>query len=273
MITEAQKQFIDEIGPIVVKIGKQRGYKVFSAVVAQACIESAFGASTLSKKYHNYFGMKCGSGWKGKSVNMRTKEEYHQGTLTSIRDNLRAYDDMESGVAGYYDFIRYKRYANLKTAATPETYLKRIRADGYATSSSYVNTCLKVVNDYSLRRFDGAYSPAAAGEPTTAGSSSASGTAAGTAEKKTTVPAYKVGHVYTTQVELKVRTGPGTNYRAKKHSELAKSAQAFDKDNDGAIDKGTRVTCLSVAYSESDIWIRIPSGYIAAYYKGKTYVV
>lgn len=148
------KNFIAEIAPIIQKVAKERGYSVFSTVIAQACIESAYGTSSLGYKYHNYFGMKCGSSWKGKSVNMRTKEEYSVGILTSIRDNFRAYDSMEEGVNGYYDFIQYKRYANLKTATTPQMYAERLKKDGYATSSTYVNTLMNTVHKWDLTKYD-----------------------------------------------------------------------------------------------------------------------
>lgn len=154
MASSAQaKQFIETIGPIIQEEAKARGYRVCSPVIAQACIESGYNTSLLSMKYHNYFGMKCGSSWKGPSVNMATKEEYNS-QLVNIRDNFRVYPDMISGVKGYFDFINTNRYANLRTAETAEEYLKRIKADGYATSSSYVNTCMNVVKRYDLERFD-----------------------------------------------------------------------------------------------------------------------
>lgn len=153
--TSAQaKEFINKIAPIIVNEGKKRGYKVFSTVIAQAIIESASATSVLGYKYHNYFGMKCGSSWRGSSVNLRTKEEYTVGTLTNIRDNFRAYTSMEAGVAGYYDFISYKRYANLKTATDYVQYAERLKADGYATSSSYVNTLVNTVRKYNLTKYD-----------------------------------------------------------------------------------------------------------------------
>ena len=104
-----QKDFIAAIAPLIQAEAKKRGYKVASAVIAQACIESAFGTSSLGYKYHNYFGMKCGNTWKGKSVNLSTKEEYSVGVLTNIKANFRVYDSMAEGVAGYYDFISSKR--------------------------------------------------------------------------------------------------------------------------------------------------------------------
>lgn len=147
------KKFISDIAPLIQKEAKARGYLVCSPVIAQACIESAYGFSGLAK-HHNYFGLKCGSAWHGKSVNMKTKEEYTTGTLTTIRDNFRVYDSMEDGVKGYFDFISTKRYANLKTANTPQLYLERIKADGYATSSTYVNTNMNCILKWDLTKYD-----------------------------------------------------------------------------------------------------------------------
>lgn len=152
--TAQAKAFINQIAPIIVAEGKKRGYKVFSTVIAQAIIESASNTSVLGYKYCNYFGMKCGKSWRGASVNLKTKEEYTVGTLTTIKDNFRAYSSMESGVAGYYDFIQASRYANLKTASTAKQYAEYLKADGYATSSTYVNTLVSTVNKYDLTKYD-----------------------------------------------------------------------------------------------------------------------
>ena len=148
------KKFIAQIASIIQSESRKRGYHICSTAIAQACIESAYGTSSLGWKYHNYFGMKCGSSWKGASVNMRTKEEYTVGTLTTIRDNFRVYDSMEDGVKGYYDFISVKRYDNLKTATTPQMYAERLKADKYATSNTYVNTLMNTVRKWSLDKYD-----------------------------------------------------------------------------------------------------------------------
>ena len=149
------QQFIDLIGDTVKRVALERGYKYPSSVIAQAVIESGNGNSLLARKYHNYFGLKCGSSWNGKSVNMQTKEEYKTGTLTTIRDNFRVYDSIESGVNGYFDFINYSRYSNLKSATSSRDYIERIKNDGYATSSTYVNTVYNIVKQYNLeKRFD-----------------------------------------------------------------------------------------------------------------------
>lgn len=147
-------EFIEKIADCVEKYAYLYGIEVHSPIIAQAILESGWGKSGLASKYHNYFGLKCGSSWKGKSVNMATKEEYKVGTLTNIRDNFRVYDSMEAGVKGYFEFINTKRYANLKGVTSPEEYVKRIKADGYATSSTYVDNIMRVIRDNKLTRFD-----------------------------------------------------------------------------------------------------------------------
>lgn len=77
---------------------------------------------------------------------------------------------------------------------------------------------------------------------------------------------FQVGRVYTLDCELRVRTGPGLGYHALTHGELTENAKAHDKDKDGALEAGTRVTCKEVwGVKDGYLWIRIPSGYIAAY--------
>lgn len=154
------KNFIETIAPYIVAYAKKYGYKVASPIIAMACIESAYGKSKLASTYFNFFGMKCGTSWKGMSVNMATKEEYTVGTLTDIRANFRAYSDIDAGVRGFFDFISTKRYANLKSASTPKEFLEMIKADGYATSSTYVSSNMAVVEKYNLTSWD-SFEPAA----------------------------------------------------------------------------------------------------------------
>lgn len=149
------KEFIEVIAKYVIKYANDYGIKVHSPIIAQAILESGWGGSTLASKYNNFFGLKCGGSWKGKSVNMATKEEYTVGTLTDIRANFRVFDSIEDGVKGYFEFINYSRYSNLKGVTNPEEYCRLIKADGYATSSTYVTNLMRVIRDNNLTRFDG----------------------------------------------------------------------------------------------------------------------
>ena len=148
------KEFIDQVGPIVQKLAPNYDIKCCSAVISQAIIESGWGDSKLSSQYHNYFGIKCGTNWNGPSVNMTTNEEYQPGVITEIKDNFRVYANMEEGIKGYFELIQLPRYANLKGVTDYREYARLIKEDGYATSSSYTDLIIQVIEENNLTRFD-----------------------------------------------------------------------------------------------------------------------
>ena len=247
------KAFINMIAPIIVAEGKTRGYKVFSATIAQAIIEGAAGTSVLAKKYHNHFGLKCGSAWlkSGKpSVNMKTKEEYKVGNLVTINDYFRVYANDIEGVRGYYDFISTKRYANLKTANNYTEFANLLKSDGYATSSTYVNTLCSTVRKYGLEKYDVVTSNNSNSEY------------------------YIVGKVYTTTSDLNIREQPfGTKMKFECITQNAKEHAFFDDYGNAILKKGTRVTCKAISKQTNSIWILIPSGWICARNSKDVYII
>ena len=149
-----KQEFIFKIAKYAEKYAAIYGILVHSPVIAQAILKSGWGESILAARYHNYFGLKCGTAWKGGSVNLTTKEEYAAGTLTSIRDNFRTFSSMEDGVKGYFEFLQIGRYQNLKGITDPKQYLETICADGYATSRSYVTDCMALIKQHELTQYD-----------------------------------------------------------------------------------------------------------------------
>ena len=159
MLLDTDKQkFVDDIAKYVQKYAGSYGISVHSPIIAQAILESGWGKSRLAADYHNYFGMKCGTKWTGPSVNMTTQEEYTAGTLATIKDNFRVYDNMENGVKGYFEFIQLSRYENLKGITDPQKYIETIKNDGYATSSTYVDSLMQIIKLYNLTSYDSAES-------------------------------------------------------------------------------------------------------------------
>lgn len=251
MANQQAIEFINQIAPYIVLEGRRRGYHVFSTVIAQAVIESRYGQSSLAK-YHNYFGLKCGAAWvaAGKpKVVFSTKEEYKPGILTTIKDAFRAYPDMASGVAGYYDFISSKRYQNLKTAVTYQQYAEYLKADGYATSSSYVTTLCNTVKQYNLTTWDFAVDVQIPNQ-------------------------WEIGKTYTTQQDLNVRKEPNGDILP--YTALTKDGQkhAFVGQNGTAVlKKGTRVTVKDIKTTGTCTWLQIPSGWICGKNSKNTYVL
>ena len=80
---------------------------------AQAIIESQgkingvykVGGSKLAQYYNNLFGIKANSKWKGKKVNLQTREVY-AGTDVMITDGFRVYDRPEDSMLDYVDFLK-----------------------------------------------------------------------------------------------------------------------------------------------------------------------
>lgn len=153
-----QTDFINKIAPHIVKYARQYGFRCVSAVIAQACLESAWGTSDKAAR-HNYFGLKYRNGRVSCHIGYfkaGSKEEYVKGQITNIEGTWYKFDSMEHGVEGYFQFITNGPYpiALLKSADNPRSYLSLLKNSGYATSSTYVENNMRLVEQYNLTQFD-----------------------------------------------------------------------------------------------------------------------
>lgn len=152
VITSKQQTFIDKVYNELKKCAPAYNIKAYPAIIAQAILESDWGESRLAKQYNNYFGLKCGSYWKGRAINLTTSEEVN-GQNVNVSTMFRVYSSFGGGIIGYLDFINTKRYANLKGIKNSYEYLTLIKKDGYATSSAYVKSLMNIINSYDLERY------------------------------------------------------------------------------------------------------------------------
>lgn len=254
-----KEAFIKLIAPTIVEEAKERGYGFPSAIIAQACLESNYGVSLLSSRYHNYFGMKCGSSWKGGSVNLNTKEEYKPGTTTVIKANFRSYSSMTDGVKGYFDFISTKRYDPLKKATSAVNYCELLKTCGYATASAYVSSLTTIIGKYNLTSYDASATAVATAETTPVTTSVDNGSN----NERTFV----VGNVYTLTANVNARkSANGAQYNV---GELSANGRKVctTKSGKATYKKGTRVTCKDVVVLNGSIWIKTPSCWLCAFSK------
>lgn len=146
-------EFIDMIGKAAVT--EYLRFKILpSLTIAQAILESNWGKSMLSQKAHNYFGMKAGSGWKGATYNSKTQEQTPAGKPFTINAAFRAYDSVAAGIRGYYVFLQYPRYQNLKGVTDYKEACRLIKADGWATDVNYTDKLVSLIEKYNLTRYD-----------------------------------------------------------------------------------------------------------------------
>lgn len=249
-----KSEFIPTIAPIVQAENKKRGNPLYnSVVIAQAICESGWGQSTIMMKANAIFGIKATKSWKGKIYNAKTKECYDGTTYTNITACFRAYNNLEESIADYFDLItKSSRYRKACVANSPYECISAIKNGGYATSPSYINTIMAIIKDNNLTKYDNVQN----------------------VENSVENPSYIKGNVYTLQVDLNVRENAGTEYKIKKFNQLTIDGKkhAYIQEN-AVLKKGTKVTCLKECKDKKgNIWLQIPSGFIAGFYNNKIYV-
>ena len=157
MVTEEkQKEFIEAIAPLVAEIMPRYGILCNSAVIAQACLESAYGTSDKAE-HKNFFGLKYRKGRVSSNSGYfiaGSKEEYQKGQMTNITASWYAFPTMRACVEGYGQFTSISAYAAGKGIKDPEAYLRGIQKAPYATSKTYVQDVLAVIRKHDLTRFD-----------------------------------------------------------------------------------------------------------------------
>lgn len=151
-----KSQFIPTIAPLVQAENKKRGNPLFnSVVIAQAICESGWGQSTIMMKANAIFGIKASSSWKGKVYNANTKECYDGVSYTNINASFRAYNSLQESISDYFDLItKSERYRKACIANSPLQCITAIKNGGYATSPSYINTIMSIINSNSLTKYD-----------------------------------------------------------------------------------------------------------------------
>ena len=152
-----KQEFIKQIAALVKKYAPSYGIKVHSPIIAQACLESAYGTSELAVNACNFFGLKYREGRCKTCIGVYDKvgsEQNADGSYTSSAMKWCKFADMENGVIGYFDFTNISNYASLKGVTDPREYLEKIKSAGYATSLSYVDNVMAVIKSWDLTQYD-----------------------------------------------------------------------------------------------------------------------
>jgi len=129
-----------------------------SIKLAQGILESGSGTSTLARKAKNHFGMKCGSVWRGKTYYIEDDDYDENGKL--MKSCFRVFKNAKASYIAHSEFLtdprKAYRYGPLFDL-NPKDYkawsygLKRA---GYATSATYAEKLISIIERYELYRFD-----------------------------------------------------------------------------------------------------------------------
>lgn len=151
-----KNEFLETVAKLVVEENNRRGKPLFpSVVIAQAICESGWGKSQIMMKANAIFGIKATSNWKGKVYNANTKECYDGVSYTNINACFRAYNNLQESISDYFDLItKAERYRKACVANSPLECITAIKNGGYATSPTYINTIMSIINSNNLTKYD-----------------------------------------------------------------------------------------------------------------------
>lgn len=128
-----------------------------SIKLGQGILESNAGKSYLATKGNNHFGIKCGSKWKGKKV-YRKDDDYKNGKL--VKSCFRSFKSAEDCYVAHSNFLRdpkkKNRYSSLfdLNPYDYKAWAKGLKKAGYATSKTYAQKLIKIIESYDLDQFD-----------------------------------------------------------------------------------------------------------------------
>lgn len=140
-------EYIKQYAPLAVE--QMKRHKIPASItLAQGLLESGAGHSELARKSNNHFGIKCGGGWRGRSV--RHDDDARNECFRAYRNPMDSYEDHSL-------FLRRgARYAflfNLKITDY-RGWARGLKKAGYATDPSYANRLITIIEDYELYKYD-----------------------------------------------------------------------------------------------------------------------
>ena len=118
-----------------------------SITLAQGLLESAAGRSTLAAEANNHFGIKCGGTWTGPYV-LRNDD--------APNEKFRKYKSARESFEDHSLFLQGRRYQGLYRLKITDYrgWAHGLKAAGYATSPTYAESLIRIIEMYNLSQFD-----------------------------------------------------------------------------------------------------------------------
>lgn len=145
--------FAQNFGPIAREASKKTGIPA-SVILAQAALETGWGKSTCGPA-KNLFGIK-GAGNAG-SVEVQT-HEFYDGKRVVVMRKFAAYKTWQDSIEAHSKLLTTsKRYAPcFEHSDDPEAFARALKKCGYATSPTYAEKLIALINQTStnFRQWD-----------------------------------------------------------------------------------------------------------------------
>ena len=122
-----------------------------SLAVAQACLESGFGKHSF---YNNYYGIKCHNPNLYAGCRLGKTKEVIDGQYKDYKLAFQTYNSIDESIEDYCRLMNLSRYKPVREARDYIEATQAIKDCGYATSTSYVNSLRKIIENYKLYELD-----------------------------------------------------------------------------------------------------------------------
>ncbi|MBO4673820.1 MAG: glucosaminidase domain-containing protein [Bacteroidaceae bacterium] len=142
----AYQQYIDKYKDAAIE--QMRRYHIPASItLAQALLESGAGSSYLATHANNHFGIKVSTGWNGPYVKRDDDQK---------NERFRKYKNVADSYEDHSQFLLKDRYKKLFDL-DPQDYkawARGLKACGYATSPTYANRLITIIETYELDDYD-----------------------------------------------------------------------------------------------------------------------
>ena len=140
------EDYINRFAPMAMQQQAEFGIPA-SITLAQGILESGAGRSTLATQGNNHFGIKCHKDWEGEWM-LRDDDKPNEC--------FRVYDSPEESYRDHSLFLKRSRYEPLFLLEVTDYqgWAKGLKKCGYATSPTYADKLISIIERYSLYTFD-----------------------------------------------------------------------------------------------------------------------
>ena len=145
-----QAGFVEQHRAAAQQVSRESGIPA-SYMIGQAAHETGWGRSEIrhadGSNAFNLFGIKAGSGWKGKVAEITTTE-YIDGQPRKVTAKFRAYDSYAESFRDYARLIgNSPRYAAvMENLHSARAFAQGLQQAGYATDPQYADKLGRVIN-------------------------------------------------------------------------------------------------------------------------------
>ena len=139
--------YIDQYRSLAIEEMRRTGIPA-SITLAQGIFESGAGTSRLAKEANNHFGIKCKKEWAGPSISHTDDQR---------NECFRKYASAADSYRDHSDFLRTRPHYAPLFKLDPSDYkgwAHGLKRAGYATSHTYPQSLLRVIETYQLYQFD-----------------------------------------------------------------------------------------------------------------------